>query len=233
MSAGAETRYPHLEMGKATKPGPVRTQGRTLDGEALEALLTVLDADRGQAGIKYVELRRSLVLFFGWRGIASPEECADEALDRAGRRLAAGASVEPSDLSVYVYGVARNIVHEQWKSAARASAGRPREARLPLAHDPQVEDETSRLADRRSACLDACLPRLDPESRLLILGYYEGQRRDRIDHRQVLARELGVSPQSLRVRLHRIRARLLVCLNECLAAAEEPGGPTRPPSDES
>jgi RNA polymerase sigma factor (sigma-70 family) len=217
-------------MGKA-KPGPDRTQGRVLDGEALEALLA---PDRGQAGIKYVELRRSLVLFFGWRGIASPDECADEALDRAGRRLAAGASVAPSDLSVYVYGVARNIVREQWKSAARASAGgRAREARFPLPLDPQVEDETSRLADRRSACLDACLARLDPESRRLILGYYEGQHRDRIDHRQVLARELGVSPESLRVRLHRIRARLLVCLNECLGAAGEPGATARRPSDES
>src|SRR5258708_16703834 len=61
--------------------------GRGLTAAAFSSLLARLDSDAERAGLTYEHLRRALVSFFGWRGATTPEECADETLDRLAVRL--------------------------------------------------------------------------------------------------------------------------------------------------
>ncbi len=50
----------------------------------------------------------------------------------------------------------------------------------------------------------------------MILSYYEGKQRTRIENRKRLAETLGVPMNSLRIRVHRIREKLESCLINCL-----------------
>jgi hypothetical protein len=51
----------------------------------------------------------------------------------------------------------------------------------------------------------------------MILSYYEGKERVKIENRKRMAETLGVPMNSLRIRVHRIREKLENCLVNCLA----------------
>lgn len=65
-------------------------------------------------------------------------------------------------------------------------------------------------------CLQLCLQNLSAENRELILGYYAKEKQAKIDHRSELAQQLGISVQTLRVRVFRVRASLQDCIERCL-----------------
>jgi hypothetical protein len=52
----------------------------------------------------------------------------------------------------------------------------------------------------------------------LLIEYYKGEKGDRIRHRKLLARQLGIPPNALRIRVHRIREKLERCVNESVNA---------------
>ncbi|HSE96730.1 MAG TPA: hypothetical protein VLD57_00580, partial [Blastocatellia bacterium] len=56
--------------------------------------------------------------------------------------------------------------------------------------------------------------------RKLMLQYYQDERRAKIDHRIDLARQMGVSLNTLRMRTHRIRQKLQKCVIDCLKQSE-------------
>jgi len=64
------------------------------------------------------------------------------------------------------------------------------------------------------------LPELPPEIQTdkeeLILEYYRGERRAKIDHREALARQVGTNVNALRIQTCRIRTRLRKCVTKCL-----------------
>jgi DNA-directed RNA polymerase specialized sigma24 family protein len=70
--------------------------------------------------------------------------------------------------------------------------------------------------ERERACLDRCLDRLASAERRIVLGYFEGERGARIRKRSELARELGVSLNALRLRIHRVTGRLRECVVRCV-----------------
>ena len=80
----------------------------------LARLLARLDADVERAAAEYERLHRALVRFFDWRGAWSPEECADEALDRLANRLEGDTNVE--SVRSYVYGIARLVLLEHQRA---------------------------------------------------------------------------------------------------------------------
>jgi DNA-directed RNA polymerase specialized sigma24 family protein len=180
--------------------------GRGLDGEAFERLLAALDADRDAAAAKYERVRLKLTKFFAWRECAEPETLADHSLDRVARLLAEGREIRSADPYSYFYGVAINVLREHWREEeARTEAI----AQLP----PQV---TERNPDEGLLqCLRACLEKLPPESRRLVMRYHEGERRPKIDARVALAKSLGIPLNALRVRVFRLRAGLEACVKKC------------------
>jgi DNA-directed RNA polymerase specialized sigma24 family protein len=190
--------------------------------QGLDLLLGLLHSDRDAAGERYLLLRRRLVKFFGWRGTAAPDELADETMDRVCRRLAEGDRPTVGDPAHYVFGVARNVLREQWGRWRRAGE-MPEASHEPL-QDPQRAEnqaELDRRLERRLACLERCLQALDPSARELILRYYRHEKQAKIDDHGEMARGLGIGMAALRVRLHRIRGRLEPCVRDCLSGRAE------------
>jgi DNA-directed RNA polymerase specialized sigma24 family protein len=193
-------------MASGGSVGPAWSSPRVLNERSLEKLLAALDGDRETAGEKYEGLRRGVVRFFEWRGCSSPEECADEAIDRAARKLEAG--VEIVDIYPYVLGVARFVLMEFRKKQERQQS-----ALRELRQRPLPAEASDRPPLR---CIDRCLDALAADERELILSYYRDDKRQKIDTRKALASRLGIAAYTLRMRAHRLRARLEVCVGDCM-----------------
>jgi DNA-directed RNA polymerase specialized sigma24 family protein len=182
----------------------------TLNAEQLDALLRRLGPDRERAGLRYEELRQQLIKIFGNRRCASPEDLADEALDRAGRRLLEmGPEFAGHDAARFVFGVAWTIARE---SPRRRFA-------VPLLETWEVPDPKSVVEEhghQRELCLERCLQTLNDSERHLILAYYEGEKGAKISHRSAMAVEHGLSSNALRIKIHRITRRLRNCVLRCL-----------------
>jgi hypothetical protein len=60
---------------------------------------------------------------------------------------------------------------------------------------------------------------LTSDERSMMLQYYQGQGRTKIENRQELCRQHGLGQNSLRIRMHRLIKRLRPCIFDCLAKA--------------
>ncbi len=181
-----------------------------LTAAGFDSLLARLGADRESAGLAYEHIRRRLIRLFEWRGAADPAALADETMSRVARRIAEGIEIRAEDPYAYVAGVA----HFVFKEVARR-ARHEREAAQALAlPEPSPPD-------RRMACLERCLDTLPAPGRDLLLDYYDGEGRPRIERRARLAASLGLDGNALRVRVHRLRENLESCLTRCLGPAAD------------
>lgn len=187
-----------------------RARPEGLTPEGLDALLAFLDADRERAGELYEAIRRRLVRLFEWRGLAFPEDLADETINRVARRIAEGTEVRATDPYGYFCGVAHLISKEVTRRAARERVA------LEQGDWPASSSEEDADADVRLECLRRCLGKLPEEQRLLVLRYHQEQ--DHIRSRQTLSQEMGIPMNALRIRVHRIRRKLEDCVQECLRA---------------
>ena len=180
----------------------------------------MFDSDINVAGERYEYVRYGIVKYFECRGCLSALDLADETINRVARKLGEGAEIPQSSFSSYFYGVARNVFHEHLRRPDRNVAAV--ETLLPHQHPSERPvDALSRRSEKadleaKLACLDLCTGSLPPETRKMILSYYEGKERIRIENRKRLAETLGVPMNSLRIRVHRLREKLESCLINCL-----------------
>ncbi len=182
-------------------------KGYGLTPAAFDKLLASLDPDRERAGERYEEIRRGLVCLFEWRGAPDPADHADETLNRVARKLDEGTEV--ADPFSYVYGVARLVLLEAYKSREKERAVIAQlPARSPLQLDP---DDTLRFD-----CLERCLDELPHESRDFLTVYYQGDKRVKIENRQRLADRLRIPLNALRLRARRAREKLEMCVETCV-----------------
>ena len=155
-------------------------------------VLAMLDPDPEQAAQKYRSLRSKLVFYFRHNGCADAENLADEVFSRVLRRLSEGAEAY-SGLNAYCYGIADYVLKEERR--------RKKTEELP---DDLVERQSSRaeLIDSENAILvRQILGHLPQDERDLFTRYYLGDRNE-------LARTTKTTPNSLRIRVFRIRQRL-------------------------
>jgi DNA-directed RNA polymerase specialized sigma24 family protein len=181
----------------------------SLTQEAFDRLLTCFSTDREQAAIEYETTRRKLVRFFQSRFVSTADEQADETINRVARRLSEGQQVD--NLRNYFYGVARMVFMETLKDRERSP--------VPLDDAPQRLNQRApepEEPDLTLICFDQCMESLAPESRQLILDYYQEERRAKINLRQQLADRLHIPLNALRLRTHRIRLNLEKCIRTCL-----------------
>lgn len=179
-----------------------------LTQEAFDQLLSYLDADRERAGEKYESLRSKIVKFFEWRGCLSPEEGADETLNRVTRKITEGEIID--NIQAYSYGVARLLYMEMLKEQEQA-----RRAFDNLPPPVQTIEDRTDIEDRL-ACFETCMKKLSEESRLLITEYYREDKGARIEHRKVIAERLKIPLNALRIRIHRLRLQIEECVSDCL-----------------
>ncbi|HEX8720195.1 MAG TPA: hypothetical protein VF736_06115 [Pyrinomonadaceae bacterium] len=176
---------------------------------AFDSLLSWLDPDRDLAARKYEQIRLRLIKLFTCRGRPDAEDLADETIDRVTVRAPEVSRGYVGDPCLYFYGVAHKVFLESLRR-------RPPRAPAP----PPAPDAADEEAEREYECLERCVERLPPEGRELVLEYYRSERREKIDRRRELAARLGIAPNALRIRVHRLRASLLECVRACLAGTQ-------------
>jgi DNA-directed RNA polymerase specialized sigma24 family protein len=186
-----------------------------MSSPAFEQLLAALDPDRERAGAQYRDLHHRLVKFFEWERGRRPDEQADEVIDRIVRKIAQGERI--ANLRAYAHGVAKLLLREGWKQAAREEEARTQLRLIKLPPDDAgVSRPEDAVADRQQDCFDTCLQTLTPKNREVILTYYAGEGHARIEERRRLAERLGSDLNALRVRAHRIRVQLEQCVFDCV-----------------
>ncbi|HKO98588.1 MAG TPA: sigma-70 family RNA polymerase sigma factor [Pyrinomonadaceae bacterium] len=179
--------------------------------EKFDDLLAWLDPDRELASSVYLNLRQSLLRIFAWNRCADPEGMTDETFDRVLRQVHTLVKTYEGNPKLFFYGVANNLIKEYRKKIKSYVSIEG----IELAEDPpqEFEEETS---EKRSKCLSKCLRKLPKPKRDLILGYYAKEKQAKIVHRAEMARQLGISMETLRVRMLRIRKNLEECIELCL-----------------
>jgi DNA-directed RNA polymerase specialized sigma24 family protein len=187
----------------------------SLNPDQFEVLLRQLGPDRDLAGARYEQLRRRLVTILTYRGCTHPEEVADETMDRVARRLAEDpAGAEIGDPTPFVFGVAWNVARE-WIRRQRT---------VPLpdgwdAADPSESEMPGLESDVGQGCLERCLRCLPPQDKDIVLTYYQEEGLAKIRHRAMVARQLKISSNALRLKIHRITLRLRECVFHCVDTA--------------
>lgn len=195
----------------------------TLTSEIFEKLLDRLDGNRERAGEIYEKIRNRMMTYFACRQCGSPEELADETIDRVARRIGEGKEIWTTNPASYFYGVARNVLREYWESTERENLSLEC---LPLLAEPceqpanVIEGEAGRAIEMMLEALEHCMRDLSPQNRELILEYYQGEGRSRIQNRQRIAERLRLQPNALRIRVHRIRETLERDVRQYLEGSE-------------
>ena len=192
----------------------------SLSEDGFERLLALLDPDRERAGREYEAIRGKLVKFFHWRGRTPAEELADETIDRVCWRLGQGERIRGGDPFLYFHGVAKNVLREAWQGDHRQKRRHQAIGLLgstvpDTSSDPDEVDRAARF-ERRLDCLQRCLERLEAAEQALIRRYYRDQGAAKIENRRRMAEELGIPLNALRIRIHRLRARLSGCVRDAL-----------------
>jgi DNA-directed RNA polymerase specialized sigma24 family protein len=191
------------------------TKSSTETSREFQRFLSWLDDGVDSGGERYVEMRRRLVSYFGRKRCLSPDDLADEALNRVARKLEEQGSITDSPPARYCYIVARFVFLEYVRGAdhRRTSLDEPRSVAKPAVQPTPVEG-ASRAADEALLDgLDRCLQRLSAYDRALILEYYAGNEQERIAGRRALAARLRLTLNALSIRACRIRDTLEGCLN--------------------
>jgi RNA polymerase sigma factor (sigma-70 family) len=179
--------------------------------ESFEEILAWLDPDREVAATMYVQLRHDLANIFKWRACSDPEGLTDEVFDRVAKKVHEVRPTYVGDPRLYFRAVANNVVRENLKKAKTQVSLDDDELPDPITTKCE-EDDTLDMEE----CLQSCLPKLSPKNRKLIVAYYANEKQAKIDNRSELAQQLGISVETLRVKVYRIRVSLQECIERCL-----------------
>jgi DNA-directed RNA polymerase specialized sigma24 family protein len=193
-------------------------KGRSTDRSAFRKFLSWLDLGIDSNGEKYLEIRHRLVRYFDRKNCASPDELADETLNRVARRLTQEGEITGVMPAHYCYVVARFIFLEYQRRPDRSHVSMEVLPSLPAASPGapgSSELDTAEVQEKRMKCLDSCLQTLQTGQRELIMEYYRGERGAKIERRSALAARLGVTANALSIRACRIRTMLERCVRIC------------------
>jgi len=179
--------------------------------DSFNELLDWLNPDRDLAARMYEEIRRDLIKVFAWNKCIDPEGMVDETFDRVAKKANQLKDSFEGNRKLFFYGVANNLLKEYRKTVR--SYVSLEEVEIAEAPPASLEEETAEACEE---CLRTCLLELTVEKRNLLIAYYAKEKRAKIDQRAEMAQRLGVSIETLRVRMCRIRSELGECIEQCL-----------------
>lgn len=189
-----------------------------LSSQAFHKLIAWLDDGADSEGHGYLAMRRRLVSYFDRKNCSTPDDLADETLNRVARRLEEEGDIETDTPAKYCYTVARFVFLENLRGEGRTGA--PSEdasfAGARAEHLAALDAEDRERRETMLDCLGRCVDELEPTGRELITRYYVGSGREKIEARNLLARELGITQNALSIRACRIRSRLEECVRTCV-----------------
>ena len=188
--------------------------------KVFQKFLHWLDEGTDSDGQRYLEVRRRLELYFDRKNCVAPAELADETLNRVARKLEENGEITEVAPLQYCYIIAKFVFLETLRAEKRAPFYRPLTCHATrgnlsgqsatLLEADAGSDQKERIAD----CLQRCLENLSTADRELIVEYYRGQQRSKIERRAALATRLGVTANALSIRACRVRQRLEVCIQD-------------------
>lgn len=181
--------------------------------EEFDRMLDWLDPDRDRAAERLMEIRTRATKILVRRQCYAADELWDEAANRVCHRVKDVAPTYVGDPALYFYAVAR-LVHLEWQQEEKWKRERL-DKRPP--EPPAPDDDVERIHD----CLDGCLKKLSADDYEMILKYFEKETRAKIEQRKELAEKLGITLNSLRMRVHRINKELQKCILACLNDSSE------------
>jgi len=187
-------------------------EGRLIDQKAekdFELLLSWLGPDREQAAQKYEYVRRCLLRYFGRRGVTDPLTLADEVLARVTNKVEEVAPGYVGDPVHYFLAVARRVLAE-WRR-------RPVLVELPQdIIDLPVHEERA-VKEQLLQGLEHCWSQLSTQEQSILLRYYLATPPQTVsESRELLAHDLGMTANALRVLTHRLRGRLRRCVERAV-----------------
>ena len=181
-------------------------KNKVINQQDFEKLLNWLDPDWEIAGQKYEAIRLRLIKIFKARGCFIAEDLADQTIDRVIQKLDEIIDVYQGTPAQYFYAVGKKIF-------------------LEYSRTPKMEELSPLMAEQKEEieedaeiykCLEICLQNLAEDQRNLILGYYQKDKRDKIDNRKFLAQKEGGTNELLRIHVYRIRIKLQKCMKKCI-----------------
>jgi len=153
--------------------------------KAPEDLLSAFSADPGEAVRKYSALRRKLICVCAQRGCPDPEGAAAAVFERVIQKLKSGTELTVP-LEVYCMGVARNVAREEI-----------RKRRPQVSFEEDFHGGSSINDPDEIVLVRECLDLLKKTDRDFILDFYR-------EGAIFLAESLGVTPNAVRIRAHKI-----------------------------
>lgn len=187
----------------------------TLSPSAFKKFLAWLDEGADSEGQKYLEIRERLVSFFDRKNCLRPEDLADETLNRVTRRLEEEGNIESETPAKYCYIVAKFVFMESLRAMDNKIVPIDENLQQNLATNQTAKEELE-IKEKRLNCLEQCTGKLETENRQMIIGYYFGEERVKIQNRRLLAENLGVTMNALSIRACRIRDKLESCVGKCV-----------------
>lgn len=186
------------------------TRNSAIPPESFEEILAWLNPDREVAATMYVQLRHDLAKLFTYRGCTDPEGLTDEVFDRVAKKVHNLRPTYDGDPRRYFRAVANNLVKENLKRV---------KTQVSLVGIDPPQQKTSENEKEKAdieECLHSCLQKLRDDNRRLFVAYHAKEKQAKIDHRSELAQQLGITVETLRVKIYRIRVSLQDCIESCL-----------------
>jgi DNA-directed RNA polymerase specialized sigma24 family protein len=195
-STGSNIHDASLRCSAQSAPRKQRHSERRINAAAFERFLYWLGPDPESAGRKYELIRDRLIMMFRARRCVFAEDLADTTFERVAGKLTQITTEFTGDPARYFYGVAKKVFleyqNELMAKRRRAACSIPTRT-----EDPNLESMLQQLDDALNA-----IPGTDRE---LILTYYTDTGRNKIRQRRALAKQFGIGPNALRLRVFRIR----------------------------
>jgi RNA polymerase sigma factor (sigma-70 family) len=213
-----------LPDGETAIASPELKKNWSLTEGAFQQLLGWLDEGVPSDGERYLEIRRRLVHYFDRRGCAAADDLADETLNRAARKLAELGQIANVAPAQYCYVLARFVFLEYIRRPGHKESEFDDSARpvgvatsISISHD---SDSSVAEREQNLSQLNRCMLKLPPADQQLILDYYQGDKRAKIDKRSQLAARYGLTLNALSVRACRIRYKLEQCVKKSTSSNE-------------
>jgi DNA-directed RNA polymerase specialized sigma24 family protein len=172
-----------------------------LTEDTFACLLRALGPNDELALARYTRLQQRLTFFFMRHRSVSPEDLADEVINRLARALFEGRLI--SNLEAFALGVARMVVREEHARTLREQHSYQEAHRNKITAEP-----TSIESDQEIQAREAGYEALPPSARQMLTQYHAGNGAIRINARQQLAQEMGITMGALRKRVFDLQAAL-------------------------
>ncbi|HKO44466.1 MAG TPA: hypothetical protein VJU84_14405 [Pyrinomonadaceae bacterium] len=177
--------------------------------ENFELLLSWLAPDRDRAGEKYEQIRRNLFDYFRRRDVSDPLTLTDEVILRVTKKVDRVSKGFVGDPSAYFLAVARRVLAEWWR--------RPVEVDLAEGLSVLPDSDAGERKEFMLQSLEQCWARLSTSEQDILYRYcVETPPLKLAQSRELLAREINLSLNALRVMAHRLKSRVKTCIERLM-----------------